>query len=209
MLNPRPLRDDVRELLRNRICDQHFQPGASLSPADLAKQFSVSPTPMREALIELARDGLIENSPNRGFLIRPLSIAEVTEIYPLIAELEAIALRLAPPTAEQLEELVEINADYNVAEGLVTVDDDRDWHRELLKACPNRTLMETIDHLRWRIRRYEIAYLKTGARWSPQAAVQHHAMVLALRRGDVTRGAELLSMNWKEGETLVTSFLNS
>ncbi|HUP89974.1 MAG TPA: GntR family transcriptional regulator, partial [Longimicrobiales bacterium] len=161
---------------------------------------------IREALIELARDGLLDNSPNRGFLIPPFSVVEAAEIYPLMWALETLALRSAPPSPAQLEKLVEINTAYTVAEETKLADLDVQWHVELLRGCTNTTLLETIDQLRWRIRRYEIDYLR-HSRWSAQAPVQHHAMVLALRRGDLDRTAELLELNWKQGLELVTTNL--
>lgn len=206
MLKPQPIRSQLRAILRNRICNGDFQPETILSPADLAKHIGVSPTPIREALIELARDGLLNNAPNRGFLVPPFSAAEVGEIYPLMRALEALALRSAPPTAAQLDKLVEINSAYTLAEGTRLADLDVEWHVELLRGCNNATLLELIDQLRWRIRRYEIDYLREH-RWSTQAPVQHHAMVLALRRGDLDRAAELLALNWQQGFDLIATGL--
>ena len=204
MISAQPIRLQVRAILRNQLINGDFRPSSIISPADLAKQLEVSQTPVREALIELARDGFLTNEPNRGFVVQPLELSEAAEIYPLLWALETMALREAPPGADRLDRLVQINTEYTVAEGQKLVELDQKWHTELLGECRNQTLLSLIENLRWRACRYEVGFLKRS-RWSPQAPVQHHAMILALRRADVNRAAELLELNWKIGLELVSS----
>lgn len=194
-------------MLRTTIASGDVATATPLNPAVLASQFGVSQTPVREALIELARDGFLDAPPNRGFTLRPHTSAEARELYPLMWDLEATALYSAPPTPTQLDELVRINTELAAAtESLDQLSLDAAWHEELVRGCLNRTLVEIMDTLRWRIRRYEAPYAKQ-ARISPQSAVQHHATVLALRRHDIDRAAQLLELKWQQAMDLVVAWL--
>ena len=87
-------------------------PGNRLQDVLLAAELGVSRTPVREALLRLERDGLVESDPNRGFFVAPLSRKEVAEIYPMVWALECLALdSCEPPTPPQIQALRQINAE--------------------------------------------------------------------------------------------------
>lgn len=81
-----------------------------LSDAALATQLGVSRTPVRQALIQLAQDGLVRIDPRRGFWTRTFTVKDIHEIYDLRGTLEALALRLAAPAldASALEREVDV-----------------------------------------------------------------------------------------------------
>lgn len=83
--------DDFREALLSG----RWQPGERLQPADLAKDFDVSTTIIRETLTRLAGNGLVESRPNRGFFVRELSLQELSDITELRCANDAIAVRLS------------------------------------------------------------------------------------------------------------------
>jgi DNA-binding FadR family transcriptional regulator len=97
---PEARRSSVRRELQERILSGALPPGTTIVPAEAAREFEVSATPMREALIELVRDGLLDNRANYGFTVRPLSAVEVNELYPLVWTLEALAIRTPLPSAD-------------------------------------------------------------------------------------------------------------
>ena len=68
-----------------------------VASASLARELGVSRTPLREALIGLADRGLLVSAPGRGFLVPPFDPDEARRLYPLVAELEALALRWTSP----------------------------------------------------------------------------------------------------------------
>jgi DNA-binding GntR family transcriptional regulator len=204
---PRPIRSQMRDALMARITAGSIEPGRSLRPTELARKFGVSPTPLREALIELVRDGFLDNEPNRGFFVRPLSTKEAGELYPLIGQLEVLALASVRPTPEQLATLDRINERFAAAAGSerrVTL--DTRWHEALLGNCTNTTLHEVLRGLRGRVRRYEEIYMReVGA--SPTSARQHRGVVRALRRGDLRSARELLDRNWCQGADVLVPWL--
>src|SRR6516164_2816173 len=91
-INKKPLREDVHALLRERIVSGGLMPGNRLQDVQLAAELGVSRTPVREALLRLEGEGLVESDPNRGFFVAPLSRKEVLEIYPIVWSLECLAL---------------------------------------------------------------------------------------------------------------------
>jgi DNA-binding GntR family transcriptional regulator len=87
----------IAEALRRAIIEGLLSPGEILRQDNLAKHFSVSRIPVREALRQLESEGWIEAERNRGARVSSVSAAEVREIYEIRAVLEATALRAAAP----------------------------------------------------------------------------------------------------------------
>lgn len=95
------------DLIRQAVIDGRVAPGQRLKEEELAQQFGISRTPIREALLVLQTEGLLEAAPNRGATVRAYDAGELDEMYDLRALLEGHAARRAASraTAEQLAEL--------------------------------------------------------------------------------------------------------
>ena len=85
--------------LRDDILNRHAAPGERLVESDLTTRFAVSRGPIREALRRLAAEGFIEHVPNRGAVVRRLSPREISELFQIRTELEALAARSAAVAA--------------------------------------------------------------------------------------------------------------
>jgi DNA-binding GntR family transcriptional regulator len=96
--------DVATELLRNAIVDGTLAPGQRLKEEELARSLGISRTPVREALVMLQAEGLIDAPPNRGAMVRSHSVDELDDLYQLRALLEGHAARRAAAHAD--EELV-------------------------------------------------------------------------------------------------------
>lgn len=186
-----------------------MRPGDRLSPAALAGELGVSATPLREALIELVRDGYLDNRSQYGFTVRPLRAKEVGELYPLIASLEAQAMRSQTFSTDTLDELDRINALFAKASKPAEVSAlDSMWHSNLVANSDNETLHEMIDMLKARVQRYEEAYIRySGA--LPASARQHRAITRALRSGQLESAEKLLEDNWLAGIRFLVPWLES
>lgn len=99
--------DLASELIRDAILDGRLAPGARLKEEQLAKDLGISRTPVREALLLLQAEGLIESVPNRGAMVRSYSPEELEDMYDLRALLESYAARRAATRVTE-EELVEL-----------------------------------------------------------------------------------------------------
>jgi DNA-binding GntR family transcriptional regulator len=89
--------DDLALALEEAIVSGEIAPGTVLRQEQLSEQFSVSRTPVREALRRLAALGLVSFVPNRGVRVRTLSRDELREAFLVRAELEGLATELATP----------------------------------------------------------------------------------------------------------------
>lgn len=107
----RSLRDEVFDVLHNRLIAGEIRPGEWLRQDDIASQLGVSMTPVREALDQLVAAGLAERVPYRGVRVVELSRDEMLDAYGLRILLEPLAARLAsqtatPPQSEELKRLL-------------------------------------------------------------------------------------------------------
>jgi DNA-binding GntR family transcriptional regulator len=93
------LGDAVAGVLRSAILDGSLKPGQPLHENALARQLSVSRSPIREALIQLERESLVVSRPNRPAVVRRPSPDEISQVYTLRSALEGIAARWAAERA--------------------------------------------------------------------------------------------------------------
>ncbi|MCZ7528342.1 MAG: GntR family transcriptional regulator [Acidimicrobiia bacterium] len=208
----RPLREEVREAVLERLLDGSIAVGESINEPALAEELGVSRTPLREALLSLERDGILEARPGRGWWVAPLTADVVMELYPIIADLEALAVRRTPKDALDdgfLDELDRINEERYGA-----VDDPRRsraiddrWHELLVSRCPNRRLREEIASLKGTVvHRYEYPVIRNGR--DVEASIRNHAEVTsALRQGKVAQACRALERQWEAGARMVADWL--
>lgn len=95
-----PLRQRVEHALRQAIIDGQLHPGQRLTERELTARMGVSRTLVREALRQLESEGLITVIPNRGPIVRALSVDEVKDLYAIRAVLEGLAARLFAENAD-------------------------------------------------------------------------------------------------------------
>lgn len=203
------LRDRIRERLEGEILEGRLRPGEPIRLQETASELGVSMTPLREGLIALEREGLVTSASRRGFSVAPLDVREVDEVYALLGLLETHALQSAPPGEAALRELRELNDRMQrSSDARERVRLDHRWHGVLLSRCSNGLLLEFLERLRRRARRYELAYMtqETG----PDASVrQHERLIAALEAGDVDRAVEVLEANWRAGPEFLVPWLES
>jgi len=165
------LRDQALAVLRQAMVAGEIRPGEIHSAAALAQQLGVSSGPVREAMLTLVNQGLLEMVPNRGFRVPPVSDADLDEIYelrlmlevPAVESLARSTLETGEPPADPLG-LVRGHADRceEAAEaGDVTafLTADRDFHLGLLAWHGNKRLLAVVENLRDQTRLYGLQRL--------------------------------------------------
>jgi DNA-binding GntR family transcriptional regulator len=201
MIARAPLRDEIHRQLLDRVHRGELTPGARIRDVALAAELGVSRTPVREALLRLAREGVLESTMGRGFRVRPLDPAELREVGAILGSLESLALRLAPaPPAARLDRLRELDQRLERTRGDASacLDLEDEWHRVLLEECPNRRLLELIGSLRQVPRRYLAAYMRDAGRLS--LSTQPHARILqALKGQGRDSAAAVFEQQWQRG----------
>lgn len=205
------LRQQAASALRSRLLRGELSPGQRVNETAIAQELGVSQTPVREALLLLERERFVDSVPGRGFTVRPLDPVEVREIYPVLGQLEAYALRsIDVPDGATLEELGRINADMSAsldsAERLHEL--DLAWHARLLDSVENGCLMEIVETLRANVTRYEHAFFRSEGR-AVDSAHGHSDILSSLHAGDVEGAALALERNWTDGMAPLLAWLES
>jgi DNA-binding GntR family transcriptional regulator len=205
--------DDVAARIRERIMSGEIPIGAQLRQAELASDFGVSRTPIREALRQLQSGGLIEVLPNRGAVVRVPAPWEVREAYEVRAELEALAATrsVSRITDHQLEALRTANQemyDRSSGKGGEPVSSPRPandvFHTLILTIAANARLAKAVNDINETFPRNVSAQLIVNdARQREENFREHERIVAALAAGDVeTAGREMRGHVMKAGEHL-------
>jgi DNA-binding GntR family transcriptional regulator len=204
-----PLRDEVYREIVELIHRGELPPGTRVKDTSVATQLGVSRTPVREALLRLAREGILDADMGRGFSVCRLDPKEMRETGAILGALESLALQSCGDiSADRLARLSEIDRELSGTRSDVdrSVALDEEWHRTLLEDCPNRRLRDIISTL-WQVpRRYMRAYLRDARRVT--LSTQHHARIIeALRRKDHQAAAQRFSHHWERGIEELGSWL--
>lgn len=196
--------------LREMIVDGRLPDGERLNEVHLAARLGVSRTPLREALGRLAAEGALKSVPRIGHFVRPLTIEEFQQIYPIRAILDPEALRLAGAVpAARLARLEKLNEEILASgetEKVISLDDA--WHLELISGCPNKVLIELIVQFMSRTHRYEVALMRER-RNVRSAADDHERILSALRAGNLGRACDALRRNLQSGMEPVVTWLQA
>jgi DNA-binding GntR family transcriptional regulator len=183
--------DVIAKSIADDIVLGSFEPGARLDEVRLAARFEVSRTPIREALKQLAIQGLVVCRPNRGAVVAEMTPTQLNQMFEAIGELEATcarhaAIRMLPEDRERLSALhaqsrVAMRAgDFDMYDRL-----NQALHRVIIEGCGNPVLIEMSVSLRHRISPYRRSQFRNIERMS--ASFEEHAVIVeALLAHDVT-----------------------
>lgn len=199
--------DVVREALRDAILEGDFAPGARLREEELAHQFRVSRTPVREALQQLSSEGLVQTSPHQGATVASLTVEDILSIYVVREALEGVSARLAArrATPEQCERLLAIVEEMESR----IVDNDPNgmaelnlrFHAELRQAARNRHLDRFLSQIEHAVRRFgQTTYAHTGR--MATSIAEHRAIVEAVIARDHERAEALAIEHMREARQI-------
>lgn len=204
--------EQILETLRRRIAGQEIPPGAKLREQDLAAEFGVPRTRIRDVFGTLENRGLIERIPNRGAVVTRLDMELVFKLYDVREVLEGLCARLATENvpAESWQDLVD---HYNgpMADFLKIGDFDSyvegyDWLRQrTIAAARNPIAAQMLDSIYERtnfvIRRIIIlpGRAQTGLE-------QHRDVLAAMRRGDGVEAERLKRLNMRSAKESLNRF---
>jgi DNA-binding GntR family transcriptional regulator len=188
---PASLREAVIQSLRAAIISGEMAPGQVYSAPTLAVRLGVSPTPVREAMVELSREGLVETMPNKGFRVTSVTETELDEIAELRRLVEGETVRRVAPLIPEdaVPELRRLAQDIvDRAEGgdlIAYTEADQLFHQTILEYGGNRRLITLVSDLRAHTRLYGLAEMAQEGTLATSAA-EHLALVdlIAARDGD-------------------------
>lgn len=193
------------EVLKNAILQGDLAPGQPLVETTLATWCQVSRTPIREALVRLEQDGLVERN-ERGLVVRKRSPEEILDIYETRIVLEATAGRVAAERRtehdlralrrllDQAEKVAADNTDRQVQI-------NREFHRAASRASHNESLIDLLERLNLHLARYPVTTLAFPGRWE-NATKEHTALVEAIERRDAAAAHELAQTHFTEARDI-------
>ena len=191
------LREFIRDTLLERIARGELPPGRRVVEVMLVKEFSISATPVREAIRELVAMGVLEAQNNKGASVRQMGFRETIEAFEVRAALEALAARAATPRLKgrgaELRRLAEaIVESAQHGDFAAFQEHNQTLHRTIVEAAGNSILLKTWDSLFFQVRtRFTMDYLQSADPVS--IAREHLPIVDALQSGDPELVAALLA----------------
>jgi DNA-binding GntR family transcriptional regulator len=190
----------VAEALRSDITYGKIAPGAALRQEELAVRFAVSRIPVREALRELERDGLVRVFPNRGAFVVRLSEEEIQEITDLRMLLEGDLVRQAVRRCGPAE-LSDIKEAERTARRLAAtsewIDADRAFHRALYSPAAKPRQLAMVMSLRRELERYQSIYRRLPDQRKAWLS-DHRTIVDAYCARDSKKAYEAVSQHVRE-----------
>ena len=188
------LREQVKEILLERILRGDLEPGERLVETRLAKELGTSQAPVREALRDLQLLRLVESVPFRGARVRAVDDSQLLPVFPVRAALEELAAREAAANADrdvaQLDFEVERMREAAArGDWRTQIAHDLAFHRVLVELAGNEPLLQS-----WLVLGIEVstAFAVYWTDWEQEELSEFHVPIVeAIRAGDVTRaGAE-------------------
>ncbi|MEO8347164.1 MAG: GntR family transcriptional regulator [Betaproteobacteria bacterium] len=180
--------------MRRRILDNVWPPGYRALEQELALELGMSRTPVREALIRMQNEGLVEVVPRHGMNVLPVSAEDMRDIYQMLTALESTAAELVAlrrPCAAELKPLQDASRAMMRA---LRADDLEQWaaadesfHQQLVAMSGNRLLIDAVQNCWDRAHRARMVTLRMRPKPTPSTR-EHMEVVDRIREGDA-RGA--------------------
>ncbi|WP_275293146.1 GntR family transcriptional regulator [Amycolatopsis sp. La24] len=186
------LREQVLEVVRQAMVTGELRPGDIYSAAALATRLGVSSSPVREALLTLVNQGLLEPVRNRGYRVVAITERDLDEIYEMRVLLEVPATLSAgaaagPDDLARLDALAgEIESAADAGDVARFLEADRRFHLDLLALAGNGRLIDAIATLRDQTRLYGLEKLAERGRLADSAR-EHREMLATIAERDWTR----------------------
>ena len=184
----------VYDILKHEILDLTMQPGSPIDEVKLTERFSMSRTPIREALVKLASEGLVVTLPNRSTVVAPIDFQNLAHFFDALTLMYRVTTRLAATnrTDNELVRIRELQKSYEdaVSEKNVPamIEVNRDFHAEIARAGKNRYYVELFDRLLDEGRRLLRLYYSSFNDELPQLYLdEHEEMVQAVQDRDVAK----------------------
>jgi DNA-binding GntR family transcriptional regulator len=194
---------NVYEDIRRQIVEEKLAPGQWLIERELCETYSMSRTPIREILWNLAADGFLEQEANRGFAVRRLGLEQIFEIFQAREAIEGMAARLAcrkgeAPFHSKLldikKRLAKVNIDSDPTLGIAL---GRELHKAIMDAAHNSIMAEIYKRLE------NLTFLTANiTKRSPviekASAAAHLNLIDAMLQQDEEKGERLMREHLRE-----------
>ena len=199
--------------LKRMIMGGRLPAGSQILELEASEQFGVSRTPVREAMVRLQQEGLVELRSRHGMRVLPVSAEDMREIYEVLTALEGKAAELAAGMNLTAEQLTPLEQAVEAMDRALESDDLKGWamadekfHAGLISLARNDRLKSMVAQLWDQAHRARMATLKM--RPTPKASNrEHRAVVDAIRRGDADTARSTHENHRRNAGELLVSIL--
>lgn len=212
--------------IHDRIVSGRLQPGAVVSESILARDLGMSRTPVGEAVRQLAREGLVEQVPRFGTIVRAVDRRELVELYEMREALESYAAgkaaeRISASELSKLQVLCEAmhriaeqvheagKKELNIAELKAFLSADMAFHMVILAASGNRRIQRAVTETRAVSRIFRMRRQKHVLQIVENARLHHEAILEALRLGDQHLAASQMAKHIAESKAQTLNQLDA
>ena len=192
------LRSRVFATLEQAIINGEYQAGDTLNELKLSQVLGVSRTPIREALMQLSLEGLVEITQNKGAVVVGISLQDIEDIYAIRLHLEGFAAELATKNMSDediamLEETVDLQEFYGSKDDTEQIRKlDATFHNAIYEATGNRSLCSLLTSFHNQIQRGRGLSLKVSGR-SDKSIEEHHKIKDAIKARDAALANKLMT----------------
>lgn len=209
------LKDQIYEKVLNEITEGHYQQNDIITERELIEKYGVSKSPVREALIELCNEKVLESRPRMGYQIRPISMKEISDIVELRVILESAALRKTFANLDEkcinllkqnLSEATEIHEGKNMVKHWKS---NISFHLLLCSFCENSQICTEVERALKFSYRGAIQYFSVS--WNRRhdtKAQRHKKLIEAMEKRDLEKSLEILKEDIEDLKREIIEELN-
>lgn len=206
-------KNTIYETLKQWIIEGKLKPAEKISDIEIAEHFSVSRTPVREAIQLLEMQKLVQTFPGRATVITEMETDNIEQFYLPLSELQKLAVSLAIEKAEEkdIQHLQTLNNQFRDTipekNALKSLYADIEFHRYILELSDNVFIQDFCDTLMLHILRLE--YLLFKGDYDIEESVREHAQIIsAFERKDVITASMCIKNNWNRSLINVQHFIH-
>ncbi|MGQ7847624.1 GntR family transcriptional regulator [Granulosicoccus sp. 3-233] len=197
-INRNPLHAQVAATMRDRIMQGELRPADRLNEIALCEELDISRTPLREAIKLLEAEGLVTIRPHKGAIVAEISMQEISEVFDLLAPLEALGIRLAMTrmSAEEKSRIIALHDrmiafyESNDREGCFLT--DYEFHNTLIAAARHDVLQSTHQSLSNRSQRGRYLAPRFDQQKLDIAMAAHQELIVAVKDDEIETAARLM-----------------
>lgn len=202
----------VYNILREKIIKNELPQGMPVNEAEFAQQLGVSKTPVRESLLQLEREGFVENIPGRGAIISYITSREINEIFQIREILESGVVKTVA-TIKGNEELAKIREEYkrmlnsgeSALQEIPATGTFEDMHLAIIEALDNHALTNIYTGLLDRIKRIRSYYgKKFSQKRLEDILIEHLEIMDAVFEGDTAAADEKMRLHLRHAASFLT-----
>ncbi len=191
--------DGVYERIRKKVLDSELAPGSQILEQELAVMLGVSRTPVREAVIRLHNEGLLEIIPRHGVRIVPIAVSDMREIYDVLISLEPRAAELLAMRGASPKELRQLEVCCERMTDALARDEMEEWaladeefHLGIVRLSGNRRLADIVLNCWDQVHRARYFTLRLRKHPHPSKSIEeHYEIIEAIRRGDAKAASDI------------------